>query len=341
MAEQASKPTLSKRLWNIFKILLAVALVGFVLSKTDLAQMIALFRQLSLEWLAISFILFCSLTLVKTFQYYLLTGRQVSYARVLYVVITQNAVSNFIAGGAGIASYLTMLSVGEGVRFRKVLSSFIIVKLGDLISVWIVLFVTAILVWPQIEVVRSVVIFILLAILAVVVVFLAAALLRQKFMAFVEKILSALRLDKISFVQRGFEMFASFADQDTRSIFHTLFVGLFHSLIYMAITLVWFYANVRAYSLVFPFVIVSFVNAFLQLISWIPIQVFGGLGVSETSLVYLFGIFGLPTAEIAAMGIGLRVILYAFTLLVLLYLPLSALHNPRKPAVHESARKEE
>ena len=330
MVPEKPNQSLLKRGWNIFKIILAIVLIWFVFSKTNIAELTDLLKQLSLSWLIISFVLFCMLTLVKTYQYYLLTGRQASYARVLYVVITQNAVSNFIAGGAGIASYLTMLSVDEGVRFRKVLSSFIVVKMGDLLSVWIVLFVTALLVWPQIEAVRSVVLILLAGILAVVGTFLAAALLRGKFLDFVRAILSALKLDKYSFVQRGVEILASFSEQDNRSILQTLSIGLFYSLVYMAITLVWFYANIRAYSLVFPFGVVSFVNAFIQLISWIPIQVFGGLGVAETSMVYLFGLFNLPTSQIAAMGIGLRVLLYFFTLIVLSYLPLSTLFQRKE-----------
>lgn len=79
---------------------------------------------------------------------------------------------------------------------------------------------------------------------------------------------------------------------------------------------------------------VSFVNAFLQLFSWIRIQVLGGLGVTETSLAYLSGLFGLPTPQIAAMGamgIGLRALLYSFTLAVLLYLPLSAVFGRKSP----------
>jgi uncharacterized membrane protein YbhN (UPF0104 family) len=323
------KNTTSKTVWNIIKISLAIVLVWFVFSKTNFSEVAALAKQLSWPWLLVSFVLFCMLTLLKTYQYYVLTGRQAPYGRVLYVVITQNAISNFIAGGAGIASYLTMLSVDEGVRFRKVLSSFIIVKMGDLLSVWLVLFVTAYLVWPQIGVVRYLVVFLLLAILITVGSFLAAAFLRQKFVSFIRAVLSALRLDKLSFVRTGVEMLASFADQDSKFILRALLTGLLYSSIYMALTLFWYYSNIRAYSLVFPFAIVSFVNAFLQLISWIPIQVFGGLGVTESSSVFLFGLFGLPTAQIAAMAIGLRAVLYASTLVLLLYLPASALFGAR------------
>ncbi|MCL4528848.1 MAG: flippase-like domain-containing protein, partial [Chloroflexi bacterium] len=368
-----------KIFWNFFKIILAVALIGFVISKTNLTEVIALLKQLSFGWLAISFLLFCLLTLIKAFQYYLLIGRQTSYARVLYVVITQNAISNFIAGGAGIASYLTMLSVAEGVKFRKVLSAFVVItqnaisnfiaggagiasyltmlsvaegvkfrkvlsafvvaKVGDLISVWVVLFASSMLLWNQIGAVQYAVVFLLAVILGAVAVFVVAAWLRQKFVALIKTILSWIKLDCLAIVQRGVDFLELFAEQDSRFVLQTLFTGLIYSLAYMLVTLFWFYANIRAYSLDFPFTLVTFVNAFMQLISWVPIQVFGGLGVSETSLVYLFGIFGLPTAQIAAMGIGLRVLLYVFTLVVLLYLPLSMLFGRQIRSLQDPSRK--
>jgi len=339
MTEEAQKPTLAKRAWNIFKIVLAVVLVGFVLSKTNLGEVTGLMKQLSPAWLAISFVLFCVLTLIKAFQYYLLNGRQAPYARVLHVVITQNAISNFIAGGAGIASYLTMLSVDEGVRFRKVLSAFVVAKMGDLLSVWIILFASSVLLWNQIGTVQYAVVFLLVVILSLVAVFVATVLLRQKFVALVKTILDWIKFDRLAIVQRGMDFLQLFAEQDGKLVLQTMFTGLIYSLIYMIVTLFWFYSNIRAYSLDFPFTVVTFVNAFMQLISWVPIQVFGGLGVSETSLVYLFGIFGQPTAQIAAMGIGLRFILYVFTLVVLLYLPLSVLFGRQYRLFHDPSRK--
>jgi len=339
MAEETQNPPLSKRLWNIFKILLAVVLIVFVFSKTNFADVIGLLKKLSPLWLGISFVLFCMLTLIKSYQYYLLNGRQAPYARVLYVVIMQNAISNFIAGGAGIASYLTMLSVDEGVKFRKVLSAFVVAKVGDLLSVWIILFASSVLLWDQIGAVKYAVIFLLVAILGAVIVFVLAALLRQKFVSLVKAILAWMKLDRISLVQRGVDFLQLFAEQDSQLVLQTMFTGLIYSLVYMVVTLFWFYANIRAYSLDFPFSVVTFVNAFIQLISWVPIQVFGGLGVSETSLVYLFGIFGLPTAQIAAMGIGLRILLYVFTLVVLLYLPLSILFDRQGRSSQDASRK--
>src|SRR5271157_6518960 len=92
------------------------------------------------------------------------------------------------------------------------------------------------------------------------------------------------------------------------------------SLIYMTLTMAWTYASLRAFAMIIPASVLIFVNSWIQLISWLPIQVFGGLGVMETSQVYLYGLFGIPAAPMATVSVGLRVILYLFNLISLLYL---------------------
>ena len=128
--------TVPERIWNILKYILAIALVWFIYSKTSLNEIVDLFKHVSLLWLAGSFLLFCLMTMMKAAEYYILSGRQTSYPRVLSIVVTQNVISNFIATGAGIASYLTMFSVDEGIRLRKAAATFLIAKVGDLIAVW-------------------------------------------------------------------------------------------------------------------------------------------------------------------------------------------------------------
>jgi uncharacterized membrane protein YbhN (UPF0104 family) len=340
VAGSRSRPAAIKRLWTYFKILVALILIGFVVSKTDVPQMAALLAELSLPWLAASFVLFCMLTLIKTLQYYLLTGRQVPYARVLYVVIMQNAISNFIAGAAGIASYLSMLSIDEGVHLPRAFTSFLVVKVNDMIAVWLVMFTTAVILWPRIGVLQPVVVVVLLFLFVAVALVLAAVLLRQRFVRIAGGLLHRLRLDRLPIALRSMEMAESLASADMGVMLRLFRNSLLLSCLYMAVTLSWFYSNIRTYSLVFPVVVVFFVNAFVQLISWVPIRVFGGLGISETSLVYLFGVFGLPAGQMAAMGIGLRLILYGFTLLVLSYLPLSALFGVAGPRLSREARNE-
>jgi uncharacterized membrane protein YbhN (UPF0104 family) len=74
----------------------------------------------------------------------------------------------------------------------------------------------------------------------------------------------------------------------------------------------------------------------MQFISIIPIQIFGGLGVSELTLVYLFSLFGVTQVDIPAIVVALRALFYLFNLAVLVYLPVDALLNKLKYQESES-----
>ena len=145
----------------------------------------------------------------------------------------------------------------------------------------------------------------------------------------VNTLVNGLRLERLSFIQRTLDALQFLIEQDTGTVFGLLKTAVVCSLIYMALTMAWAYASLRAFSMIIPASVLIFVNSWIQLISWIPIQVFGGLGVAETSQVYLYGLFGIPATQMATVSVGLRVILYLFNLISLLYLPSQTLFRRR------------
>lgn len=116
--------------WNIAKIILALLLAWFVLSKTDLTQLFVLRERISLPRLAAVIVLYFSLTLLKALQYYFLIGRRADYPRVLNIVVVQKTISNFIATSAGIASHLALFRVEQGVKVSRAALAFVLAKSG-------------------------------------------------------------------------------------------------------------------------------------------------------------------------------------------------------------------
>jgi len=332
----SQKNPLPKRIWNIFKYILAVALVWFIYSKTSVNGIIDLFKQVSFLWLMISFGLFFLMTMMKAVQYYVLSGRQVPYARVLSIVFVQNVITNFIATGAGIASYLTMFKVDEGVRLRRAAMTFIIAKIGDLVIVWSMLLVSSLLLWNEIPVLKLSALVILTIIPLAVGLFMVLIVLRQRFVEAIRAFVKRLKLERFSFARRSLEVLQFLADQRSIMVFHLLQAAAVCSLIYMILTLAWTYASLRAFSMIISSSVFVFVNSWIQLISWLPIQVFGGLGVMETSQVYLYGLFGVPAAQMATVSVGLRVSLYLFNLVSLLYVPLNTFLGRRESPLHST-----
>ena len=337
----SQKIPLSKRIWNIFKYILAVLLVWFVFSKTSVNDIIDLFRRVSFLWLAVSFALFFLMTMMKAVQYYVLSGRQGTYPRVLSIVVVQNAITNFIATGAGIASYLTMFTVDEGIRLRRASAAFIIAKIGDLVVVWFMLLVAGFLLRNSISGLGIATLTILIVIPLVIGAFIALIILRQKFVEAIRTLADRLQLERFSFTQRGLEVLQFLAEQNGMMVLRLIQTAIICSLVYMALTMAWVYASLRAFSLIIPASVLVFVNSWIQLISWLPVQVFGGLGVAETSQIYLYGLFGIPASQMATVSVGLRVSSYLFNLISLLYLPSQVFFRRKDPGINSPNERSE
>ena len=102
------------------------------------------------------------------------------------------------------------------------------------------------------------------------------------------------------------------------------------SFLYMTLTMAYSYARFQIFPVPVDFWVILFITSVMQFISIIPIQIFGGLGVSALTLVYLFSLFGVTQVDIPAIVVALRVLFYLFNLAVLAYLPVDALLNKLK-----------
>ena len=324
---QSESRRLSSTLWNILKIILALVLVGFVLSYTDLTQLFALRERISLPWLAVGIVLYFILTLLKAWQYYFLIGRRVNYPQVLNIVVVQNAISNFIATGAGIASYLALFRVEQGVKFSSAALAFVLAKIGDLISIWSFMLIASWFVWTQVDTLHSLIIILLTLIGSLILIFFVAVFLRQRFVSLLRAIVDRARLSRFGIVAKGMDVMQTLAEQEHGFVFRIVGLDILFSLIYMTVTMTWIYASLKTFSFEISILFVVFVNVFMQLVSYLPIQVFGGLGVNETTMLYVYSFFYLPQAELAAVLIANRMLFYLTNLLVLLYLPLYTLFD--------------
>ena len=323
MIENDSRPPSKSRdrIWGYVKIALTLILVGFILSKTDPQQLALLSGQIVWFWLGLRFTFFCLMIVSKAFQYWILLDREIPYSRMLGIVVLQNALSNFVANSAGIASYLTMLNVEAGVKLRRAGGAFIVTKAGDLFAMWLVLLLSSFFVWHEIEAVHGLIVLLAGAVFLGLIVFLVTVLLRQRFVSTLRRAASGFGIDHLGLVNRALDTLQALARQEMGTVFTLFFRGSGLSLLYMCITLSLYYSSMRVFSIPIGFWPVIFVAAILQLLSIVPVQVLGGLGVTEVTSMYLYELFGIPQGEIAAPLLGLRMIYYLMNLATLLYLP--------------------
>ncbi|HET9652948.1 MAG TPA: lysylphosphatidylglycerol synthase domain-containing protein, partial [Usitatibacter sp.] len=200
-------------MWSAAKIALALGLIAYIASRTDLGEIAALRQRLSVPWLAASVMIFAMLNGVRAYQYYLLIGRRAEFGRVLNLVILQNTLSNFVASSAGALAYVAMLSAGEGVTVRRAAASFVIAKLGDLVAVGALLAVSAALVWARIAALHGLVMLLLASVVAITGVILLAALMHGALIGTIERWLGRLGVHEHPASARMLQMLRSVTEE--------------------------------------------------------------------------------------------------------------------------------
>jgi uncharacterized membrane protein YbhN (UPF0104 family) len=308
-------------IWNVVKFLIAIVLVGYVFSKTDLNEFISLRDQMVLGYLVATFFLYALLTMFKAFVYHVLIQQDTQYLRVLNVVVLQNAVSNFFANGAGIASYLTMLKVEENVRVGRSGLVFLIIKIGDLFAVWFIMLVCGVIYWDRIAVLHQPFIFVELIVGMGFMFFFGTLFFRSLFISFFSKLMDRFRLTRFSVIQQSVQGFDAFAEMDPRTVFQTVLIAFGLSLSYYLLTLIWQVVSMYAFGFQAQIWVIVFVSGILQLFTLLPISIFGGIGLTEATALYLYPLFGVDVNGLSPILLGWRVLYYLTNLFVLIYLP--------------------
>src|ERR1044071_684794 len=258
-------------LWNFIKILLALGLVLYVLSRVEPSKLISALQSASLFWLLLSGLLYLLLTFLKALQYYVLMREKLTYPQVLNVIIWQNAVSNFFLAGAGIAAYITLARLEHEVKISRSVTTFILTKIGDLIAIWLVLIISGRLVWTEIGVLQTPLVILVAGIGCVILFFFLTILLRQGFVSLVDRILKWSKLSQISFIEAGLNYLRGLANMEQNKVLTTLGLLLLYSFIYLAVTICLAYANLAIFHVRPGIIAVMFVGVLIQLVSYFQI----------------------------------------------------------------------
>ena len=265
------------------------------------------------------------MTLLKGVQYWALFNRKTSYLQILRIIIFQNALSNLVANSAGVASYFTLFRVEQDVNFKRSGLVFLITKIGDLFSMGSFLLIATLLTWKRVTALHQMTSILLAGILLGLFVFIAVIVFRGKLILLVAHAVHWLQLDRFKFVNSGLNLLRFLAEQEQKKLISAFLLACLLSLIYMSATVLYAFSRVKAFHIPIDFWASTYMVSFMQFISLIPIQILGGLGVSEFVSIYFFNLFGITQFDIPATLIGRRVMTYLFSLISLLYIPLDML----------------
>jgi uncharacterized membrane protein YbhN (UPF0104 family) len=320
--------------WNFLKILFAIALVWYFLSWVDLDELYDLWGRIQIAHLLATIALYSVLTFLKAYIYQqILIEQKTRYLRVLNIVVMQNSISNFLANSAGLASYLALLHLEENVKVRQSGLTFLIIKIGDLFAVWILSIVCSFLLWARVGELHSAILFFLILVGIGFVGFFLALFWRRVFISLVNRVMLSMHLTRFSFFEKVVNALDAFAEMPQSVVFHIVYKAFGLTFIYNLITMAWMVASMNAFQLPIDVLSVIFVSCILQLFSLIPVTVFGGLGITEVTSLYLYTLLGVPGAELSIILVGWRILYYITNLLLVLYLPIYALFvEPKIPS---------
>lgn len=317
-------------IWNALKILVAVVLVRYVFSQTNLNEFLSLRERIVIPYLVATILLYSILTILKAFKYQILLQQNTQYLRVLNVVVLQNAISNFFANSVGIASYMAMLKVEENVKIGKSGLVFLIIKIGDLFAVWLVMLVFGVLYWDQISAVRQA--FVLAEVLIGIglAFFFGVLFFRSFFVNSFSKWMERLGLTRFSLIRQVIQAIQAFAEMEHKAMMRIVSIAFGLSLFYYFFTLGWQVVSMYTFGLHVQVWVIIFVSGILQLFSMLPINIFGGIGITEATAFYLYPLFGANQDELSLILLGWRILYYLTNLIVLIYLPIYTVFIERR-----------
>jgi uncharacterized membrane protein YbhN (UPF0104 family) len=321
-SEQRSSTNRRATLWTMLKIALALALIGVILSQTSVADLVVLWKHLSLPWLLGGVLAFYITTWAMARRYWILIGRSIPFPEFLSLVIVQTVVGSLVATSAGALSYVAILRSKHQIGVHQGFASLIVSRLGDVLALLVALVCSSWAVWPQIAVLHWLVGVLAAGLIGILIAAALIVVLRQRFVVFIERLARVLRLDRLRLIRRMIQLLADLAQRDVQLPRQQLGALVGYSALTLALMFAFSYCNARMFGITIGIWQVLFMLVLAQITVLIPIQVFGGLGVYDLTNMYLFGLFGFGQPQIAPVIIGIRIVFYLSNAILFLYVPI-------------------
>ena len=318
------------KVWVWFKLALALILVGFVVTKIQMDDLAILTGSVSPGWLPFCAFCFLGWIGIAARRYWWLVGRTMPYPQAISVVVIQTVVGNLVATGAGLVSYLAILRNRHQVGVGLGMWSIILARFLDLVIFLPALVVSGGMVWWEIGSIRWLVI-ILTSVLSGLVILLGLILLfRRRAAGPLRRLLGCLGVDGLAVAGKAMAALDDLSRQEPKMLRGLWRPLAINTLLAMILSFGVFYGTVRFFSIPIGIWPMLFMFTLTQLLMLVPIHVFGGLGVVDVPLLYLYGMFGFGQQVVAPVVIGGRLLLYLWNLLALLYLPLEGRSNHKQ-----------
>jgi uncharacterized membrane protein YbhN (UPF0104 family) len=147
--------------------------------------------------------------------------------------------------------------------------------------------------------------------------------LRRQLVEIAGRILDKFHLHKKAVVRRIFAGLTAFSNQEIDQSRLSIGPLTGYSVLTLGTMLLFAYSSLQIFGVRIDIWPVIFVVSLTQIMTLVPIQVFGGLGLYDFTYLYLYGLFGIDRSEFAPVIVALRLCFYLtnLVLLALILLP--------------------
>ena len=293
------------KLQIIFALIFPVLVISFFFSKIGFSDFVTTLSSAKGLPIFFAYVLFLVTNICKTVRFRLLLGKViVNFSKLYFLIALYNFITTFFPGGLGEASYPWLLKRNNVSNVGVGITSVVMTRMYDCIFLSIVLLVSTLQLFSFVSAGQS--IFVFFAFLIICIVFL---LFFDKIILIFDKIVCALVsgtrfcsvYNDISFVD---DILASVVSSKSMKVHFWFFLTTF---VVWVLALSFYKLTFYAFSAPLGFVHVMFVTAVLNLISVVPLNTIGGIGVKEATLSGVLIYFGLPPKEAISLAMAVQV----------------------------------
>src|SRR5262249_54030128 len=147
-------------------------------------------------------------------------------------------------------------------------------------------------IWPQIALLHWLVEMLIAGLIGILLIAALVIVLRQRFLGFIDRITHLLGLEQFRIFQRVLQICTKLAQYSAQLTPQQISLLIAYSILMLAFTFFFAYCNVRMFMIYIDARQALFILALTQIMTVIPVQVFGGLGIYDITTLYLYGLFG-------------------------------------------------
>jgi uncharacterized protein (TIRG00374 family) len=302
-------------LWNMLRIIIAIVLFYVVFSQTSLTEIIKVYKTLNFPWLIVYFGTFYGTLWLMTHRYYIFFREHIDFRETYKMVIWQTIVGNLLASSVAAIFYITELRGKFKIGVPMGIISLAIPRMFDFFGFLLCLCISGLMLWDEISELRPIIYFGFLLLIVLMITLLYLKPLIEFFIRHMNKFKN-IKVGNFKLFINHIKEIKIFLEENHTEKFIKLLIFTIPIILFMFL---FTYASFKIFFIDIPPWQILFVLMIQQIISIIPIQVMGGLGIYDVTDFYIYGLFGISPNILASILLSKRILFYFinFTLLII------------------------